>query len=169
MRVLAPRSGHARPSARPPIDMSENLPSHISAESPCNISPQKNLLKNRRTPPVVRIITTAEHWFMFSTYLKNYTFFPPFLMGQKQAVNWTPLLPFVIILPEERRQLWILWGIPASIANKWKTCEQVKETECTAIYPQNSEKKNKQIHQFNKSFLDTFDKHISHFVYWIEA
>ena len=39
MGVLAPGSAHARPSARPPIDTSGNLPVHMSAESPSNISP----------------------------------------------------------------------------------------------------------------------------------
>ena len=34
------RSVHARPSAWPPIDMSENLQLHVSAESPSNISPK---------------------------------------------------------------------------------------------------------------------------------
>ena len=36
---LLPWSAHARPSARPPIDMSGNVPAHVSAESPSNISP----------------------------------------------------------------------------------------------------------------------------------
>ena len=39
MGVLAPRSVHTRPSARPPIDTSGNFPAHVSAESPSNISP----------------------------------------------------------------------------------------------------------------------------------
>jgi hypothetical protein len=39
MGVLAPGSAHARPSAQPPIDVSENFPAHMSAESPSNISP----------------------------------------------------------------------------------------------------------------------------------
>ena len=39
MGVLAPGSVHARPSARPPIDTSGNVPAHMSAESPSNISP----------------------------------------------------------------------------------------------------------------------------------
>ena len=41
MGDLAPGSTHARPSARPPIDMSGNFPAHVSpvAESPSNISP----------------------------------------------------------------------------------------------------------------------------------
>jgi hypothetical protein len=38
MGVLAPGSGHARPSARPPIDTSGNFPAHMSAEAPSNIS-----------------------------------------------------------------------------------------------------------------------------------
>ena len=38
MGVLATGSGHARPSARPPIYMSGNFPAHMSAESPSNIS-----------------------------------------------------------------------------------------------------------------------------------
>ena len=33
MGVLAPRSAHVRPSARPPIDTSGNFPAHVSAES----------------------------------------------------------------------------------------------------------------------------------------
>jgi hypothetical protein len=33
MGVLAPGSAHTRPSAQPPIDMSGNLPAHVSAES----------------------------------------------------------------------------------------------------------------------------------------
>ena len=37
--TLAPGSAHARPSARPPIDMSGNVPAHLSAESPSNFSP----------------------------------------------------------------------------------------------------------------------------------
>ena len=36
MGVLAPGSAHVRPSAQPPIDMSENFPAHVSAESPSN-------------------------------------------------------------------------------------------------------------------------------------
>ena len=36
--VLAPGSAHARPSAQPPIDLSEEFPPHVSAESPLNIS-----------------------------------------------------------------------------------------------------------------------------------
>ena len=39
MGVLAPRSAHARPSDRPPIDMSGKFLPHVSAESPSNISP----------------------------------------------------------------------------------------------------------------------------------
>ena len=39
MGVLAPGSAHARPSARPPIDISEKFPANVSAESPWNISP----------------------------------------------------------------------------------------------------------------------------------
>ena len=39
MGVLAPRSAHARPSARPPINMSGYFPVHVSEESPSNISP----------------------------------------------------------------------------------------------------------------------------------
>jgi hypothetical protein len=39
MGVLATRSAHARPPARPPIDMSGNFLIHIYAESPSNISP----------------------------------------------------------------------------------------------------------------------------------
>ena len=39
MGVLALGSAHARPSARPPIDMSENFPAHMSAESLFEISP----------------------------------------------------------------------------------------------------------------------------------
>ena len=39
MGVLAPGSTHARPSARPLIDVSGNFPTHVSAESPSNISP----------------------------------------------------------------------------------------------------------------------------------
>ena len=35
--VLALRSVHARPSARPPINMSGNIPAHMSAESPSSI------------------------------------------------------------------------------------------------------------------------------------
>ena len=38
MGVLAPWSAHARPSARPPIDVSWNFLAHVSAESPLNIS-----------------------------------------------------------------------------------------------------------------------------------
>ena len=34
MGVLAPGSGHARPSAQPPMDVSENFPAHVSAELP---------------------------------------------------------------------------------------------------------------------------------------
>ena len=37
MGVLAPVSAHARPSARPPIDMSERFPPRMSAESPSNL------------------------------------------------------------------------------------------------------------------------------------
>ena len=39
MGVLAPRSAHARPTARHPIYISENFAAHLSAESPSNISP----------------------------------------------------------------------------------------------------------------------------------
>jgi hypothetical protein len=39
MGVLAPGSAHARPSARPPIDVSGNFPAHMSAAAPSNISP----------------------------------------------------------------------------------------------------------------------------------
>ena len=42
MGVLAPRSAHGRPSARPPIDLSGNFPAHVSAESPSNISPNNS-------------------------------------------------------------------------------------------------------------------------------
>ena len=40
----APGSAHARPSAQPPIDMSEKFPAHVSAESPSKFSkkPKKN-------------------------------------------------------------------------------------------------------------------------------
>ena len=38
MGVVAPGSAHARPSARPPIDMSGNFPPHVCAESSSNIS-----------------------------------------------------------------------------------------------------------------------------------
>ena len=38
MGVLAPRSAHARHSARPPIDASGNFPAHVSAESLSNTS-----------------------------------------------------------------------------------------------------------------------------------
>ena len=37
MRVLAPWSAHARPSAWPPIDTSRNFPAHACTESPSNI------------------------------------------------------------------------------------------------------------------------------------
>ena len=40
MGVLAHGSAHARPSARPPIDMSEDFPVQVSAETPSNISPK---------------------------------------------------------------------------------------------------------------------------------
>ena len=33
------QSAHARPSTRPPIDMSGNYPANVSPESPSNISP----------------------------------------------------------------------------------------------------------------------------------
>ena len=36
---LAPRSALARPSSRPPINMSGHFPANVSAESPSNISP----------------------------------------------------------------------------------------------------------------------------------
>ena len=39
MGVLATVSAHARHSARPPIDTSRNVPAHMSADSPSNISP----------------------------------------------------------------------------------------------------------------------------------
>ena len=39
MVVLAPGYAHVRPSARPLINMSGNIPAHVSAESPSNISP----------------------------------------------------------------------------------------------------------------------------------
>jgi hypothetical protein len=39
MGVLAPGSAHARPSARPPIDMRGNFPAHMSAESPFENNP----------------------------------------------------------------------------------------------------------------------------------
>jgi hypothetical protein len=39
MGVLDPGSAHARPSTRPPIDMSEDFPVHMSAQSPSNIYP----------------------------------------------------------------------------------------------------------------------------------
>ena len=41
MGGLAPGSAHpiARPSAWPPIDMNENIPPHVSVESPSDISP----------------------------------------------------------------------------------------------------------------------------------
>ena len=35
--VLNPRSAHTRPFAWPPIDLNENFPPHMSAESPSNI------------------------------------------------------------------------------------------------------------------------------------
>ena len=37
--VLTPRSAHAGPFARPPIDTNGNFPAHVSAESPSNIFP----------------------------------------------------------------------------------------------------------------------------------
>ena len=39
MGVLAPVSGHAGPSAQPPIGTSINFTARLSAESPSNISP----------------------------------------------------------------------------------------------------------------------------------
>jgi hypothetical protein len=39
MGVLAPRLRTLVMSARPPINMSENFPTHMSAESPLNIFP----------------------------------------------------------------------------------------------------------------------------------
>ena len=49
MGVLVPGSAHARPSTQPPIDTSGNIPAHMSAESPSNISPnpQKSYPKFR--------------------------------------------------------------------------------------------------------------------------
>jgi hypothetical protein len=41
MGVLAPGSAHARPSARPPIDVSGNFPARVSAEWPSKISKGK--------------------------------------------------------------------------------------------------------------------------------
>jgi hypothetical protein len=38
MGALTPGSVHARPSARPPINTSGNLPAHMSSESPSNTS-----------------------------------------------------------------------------------------------------------------------------------
>ena len=39
MGVLAPVSSHAGPSAQPPIEVSGNFPTHVSAELPSNIFP----------------------------------------------------------------------------------------------------------------------------------
>ena len=39
MGVLPPGFVYATPSAQPPIDTSGNIPAHVSAESPSNISP----------------------------------------------------------------------------------------------------------------------------------
>ena len=52
MGVLAPGSAHARPSARPPNNMSGNYPAHMSEESPSNIFPipQKHSTALENTP-----------------------------------------------------------------------------------------------------------------------
>ena len=42
MGVLDPGSAHARPSARPPINMSEKMLRHVSLKSPSNTSPDPN-------------------------------------------------------------------------------------------------------------------------------
>ena len=39
MGVHDPGTAHARLSAWPPIDMNQDFPAHLSAESPSNISP----------------------------------------------------------------------------------------------------------------------------------
>ena len=39
MGVLAPRSEHARPSARPPVSISRKFMAQVSAKPPSNISP----------------------------------------------------------------------------------------------------------------------------------
>ena len=46
MGVLAPGSAHARPSNSPPIDLRENFPAHMSAESASNISPNPSEVKS---------------------------------------------------------------------------------------------------------------------------
>ena len=51
MGVLAPGSAHARPSAQPPIDVSENIPPHVSAESPSNISPNPSEVISKVSEP----------------------------------------------------------------------------------------------------------------------
>ena len=51
MGVLAPGSAHARPSARPPIDVSGNFPAHVSAESPSNISPNPSEVISKVSEP----------------------------------------------------------------------------------------------------------------------
>ena len=51
MGVLAPGSAHARPSARPHIDTSGNIPAHVSAESHSNISPNPSEVKSEVSEP----------------------------------------------------------------------------------------------------------------------
>ena len=57
MGVLATGSAHARPSARPPIDMSGTFPVHMSAESPSNISPNPSEVISEVLEPYFEIFT----------------------------------------------------------------------------------------------------------------
>ena len=51
MRVLAPRSVHARHSAWPLIDMNRNVSAHMSAKSPLNISPKPSEVISKVSEP----------------------------------------------------------------------------------------------------------------------
>ena len=62
MGVLAPGSAHARPSAQPPINVSENFLVHVSAESPSKISQKKEILtpKTIWRPPLASGSETSD-------------------------------------------------------------------------------------------------------------
>ena len=83
MGVLAPGSAHARPSARPPIDMSGNFPQHMSTEAPSYIPPNLSEVSEPRrafenTPfctPKYSIVHGVEGFPSFFRVWNPHTFF----------------------------------------------------------------------------------------------
>ena len=75
MGVLAPGSAHTRPFAQPPIEVSENIPAHMSAESPSNISPNPSEVISEVSEP--------------KDNFRNYPSCPPKSVIV-QGVGWVP-------------------------------------------------------------------------------